>query len=161
MSQENNRTEERRMDERRVMKLVVAGLVIIGLLWAGTAMRNEAWTQGYTMGLLASGAGGSDITPYLLHRVGPGFGQGAGFFGGVARLAFLFLLVAGVFKLLGFGYWRRHGGPPPWAHQSRGCWQWDDGSVQGDAAPAGAGAQEAAVQSAETPQPPAVASGQA
>jgi hypothetical protein len=119
MSQEN-----RPMDERRMMKIVVVGLVIFGLLLAGIAIQNAAWTQGYTMGLLTSGTDGADLAPYLLYRTGPGAGGAVGFFGGLARFLFVALLAVGLLKLLGFGYWRRRGGPPPWAgHHGPWCEQ--------------------------------------
>ena len=162
MSQANNRMEEHSMgehsmgehrmgehstDERRVLKFVAAGLVIIGLLLAGNAVQNAAWTQGYTLGLLTSGADGADLAPYLIYRAGPGLGRGIGFFGGVARLFFVALLAVGFLKLFGFGYHRRHGGSPPWArHYSPWC---------GESMKASAVDDGSAVESTDAPQRPA------
>jgi hypothetical protein len=111
----------------RPIRFVVAGLVILGLLIAGSAVQRSAWTEGYTMGLLTSGADRSDLAPYLLYRTGPGGFAGGGFFGGILRLGFLLLAVAGIFKLLGFAYWRRQDGPPPWMMHKHGpCWGRED-----------------------------------
>ncbi|MFN2201915.1 MAG: hypothetical protein ACK2UO_11960 [Caldilineaceae bacterium] len=138
--------------DMRPIRFIVAGLVILGLLVAGSAAQRSAWTEGYTMGLLTSGADSSDLAPYLLYRTGPGSHAGGGFFGGIVRLGFLLLVVAGLFKLLGFAYWRRHDGPPPWMHKYGPCWGREE---DGPAASSTGTAQSAPV----APEGPAPVSG--
>ena len=100
--------------QHRPPKWAVAGLIIIGLLIIGSAIQSSAWTQGYTMGLLTGSADSAELAPYLLYRTGQGSLLGGGFFGGILRIGFLLLLALGVFKLIGFAHWHKHGGSPPW-----------------------------------------------
>ena len=122
-------------DEGRMVKFVVAGLVIAGLLMASNAIRSAAWTQGYTMGLLTSGADNADLVPYLLYRTGPGPQAGVGFFGSIVRLGFLMLLAFGIFRFMSFRYLGKHGGPPPWMRRhGPWCSEAEDGAAHPAAA---------------------------
>lgn len=98
--------------------IVPAVLLLFGL---GTAIHNAGWSQGYTLGLLTGSAEGGDaLTPYLVYRTGGGF-HPLGFFGGIFRFLFPFLLVGLIFKFLRYGRHHRQGEHfGPWRHHDYG-----------------------------------------
>lgn len=122
----------------RFFGALLALLLIIGLFGlAGSSIYRAGWTEGYFVGKVSSGSETGEttvITPdtgpgrYPVH--GWGWTSPGGFFAGLLKLFFLFLLVGMAFKFLGLLFWRRHrhwgkrgdwrhggwhhGGRPPW-----------------------------------------------
>jgi hypothetical protein len=94
---------------------VVAAILLFSI---GSAIHSAGWTQGFTTGLLAGGAEGASLTPYLAYRTGHGFhawGIGS-FFGMIFRFGFLLLFFALIAKFFGFWRWHRFGYHGPWWH---------------------------------------------
>jgi hypothetical protein len=105
------------MTHDRIPKWAFAGLALIVLLGLGSAIHGAAWSQGYTMGLLAgSAADGASVLPYLISRTGSGIGVGGGFFGSFVHIGLILLLIAMVAKFIGFRRWGMHGPHGSWRH---------------------------------------------
>ncbi|MCC6166091.1 MAG: hypothetical protein IT329_02575 [Caldilineaceae bacterium] len=107
---------------RGAARWAIVGLAVLLLIGLGSAIHSAGWSQGYTLGLLTSRAGGDSLTPYLVYRGGHGlhpfgFGGPFGFFGAIFRFAGLFLVIGLLLKFFGCGRWRGRGeGHGPW-HQ--------------------------------------------
>jgi hypothetical protein len=108
------------MSTSQIPRWAIVGLALLVLFGIGAAAHSAGWSQGYTLGLLAGGASGDSLTPYLVYRGGHGF-HPFGFFGGIFRFAFFFLLLALILKFLGCARWRMQGEHhSPWHHHPRG-----------------------------------------
>lgn len=99
----------------QVPRGVLIGLAVLVLFGIGSAIHNAGWSQGFSMGLLAGGANGAKLAPYLVGYGTHGWGFG-GFFGLIFRIGFLVLLFALLARVFGFWRWRGQGGPcgPHW-----------------------------------------------
>lgn len=103
----------------QVPRGVLIGLAVLVLFGIGSAIHNAGWSQGFSMGLLAGGADGAKLAPYLVGYGTHGWGFGGligGFFGLIFRIGFLVLLFALLARVFGFWRWRGQGGPcgPHW-----------------------------------------------
>lgn len=124
-----------------LVAVVVGVLVLFGI---GSAIHSAGWSDGFTMGLLASGGTeGGTVAPYLAYRSGPGWHHGGfgGFFGGFFRFLFFLFVIALIFKFLGFWRWRMHGAHAPWGHHGwhtpRQPWPHQGGPAGGSEQPTG------------------------
>lgn len=99
------------MSERKMIRAAIAGLLLIVLLSFGvSSIQQSAWTQGYMMGLLASGENTSSLAPLLAY--GRGFGPmhaGFGFLGGILKFGLFLFFFAMLAKFFGFCLWRMRG----------------------------------------------------
>lgn len=119
------------MNNRRFSIFLVI-LAVIVLLFVGRSMgAQSAWTDGFIMGQLTSGADGATVA-YAMQNGGR---LGGGHFPGLFAIGLLFFGGLMALKFLRFGMWRmasggpnperrnewmkhwasRHGGKPPWA----------------------------------------------
>ncbi|MCP4168322.1 MAG: hypothetical protein GY759_20855 [Chloroflexi bacterium] len=110
----------------------LAALIVIGLiLMAGSAIYNNAWSEGFIMGQLATGQEGLILPQGAMVQGGSSFfGNLLGMMGIFLFFGFLLALVGVAFKFFGIRKWatadgpegekwakhwhHHHGGPPPW-----------------------------------------------
>lgn len=117
----------------RFLGALLALLLIIGLFGlAGSSIYRAGWTEGYFMGKVSNNGEAGETTVvapnaspgrYPIH--GWGLASTGGFFAGLLKFFFLFLLVGMAFKFLGLLFWRRHrhwDKPGGWHHGSRPPW---------------------------------------
>lgn len=103
--------------DKRILRLVA---VMVGLLLLGSianSIYHSGWSQGYFMGILASGEGGGELmAPYFMYGR---HGFLGGFFGALFRFGFFALLFVALFKGLRYLKRGRHNGwgGPSWGQR--------------------------------------------
>lgn len=84
---------------------VAVGTVL--LFTVGSGLYNSGWSDGLSMGLLASGGDGAKLLTYQGDALHHGWRIG-GFFGGILHLFFFFFVMSMIFRVLGFMRWKMH-----------------------------------------------------
>ncbi|MEA3336330.1 MAG: hypothetical protein U9R25_10500 [Chloroflexota bacterium] len=119
------------MQHRRIpMVLLTTFFVIAFLVLGASAIRQDAWTEGYMMGQLAAGGGDGSMLPYAMMAGGR---SGSGGFALLLGIGLLFLLFMALGKGFRYKAMKTAGGPdaekwfkqmhergwgrPPW------CWE--------------------------------------
>ena len=110
------------MERKQTIKTIIGTLIVVAILGSiGSAIYNGGWTQGFMIGMLASGAeGGELMAPHaMMHHGGSLF---FGIIGAIFKIAFFFFFFMIMAKLFCFGAWRmmrRHAGAhggADWSH---------------------------------------------
>ena len=103
------------MFRRGSILVVLIGLFVFGLLGVGGY---AGWSQGFDAGLVAGAQG--EVPAYVPYAIGfsPVFLGVALFF----KVALMFLILFGIFRMFRFFAWRTAGGPQsgPWGRHGRG-----------------------------------------
>jgi hypothetical protein len=98
------------MHGKRFLVPALAGLLVIVLLFSGvSAMQRNAWSQGYMLGRLSTGADAGAVAPLMPYGYSSGHSFGGGF--GLVIGIGLLLLLLGAGRAFHGRPWAMHGGP--------------------------------------------------